>query len=174
MNILALISRFQSEQDCFDFVESIRFKDGSYCPLCGGTKVRKKKEKARVGRWQCKDCKSSFNVLPGTFLQGTRVSLRKWIIAIGLMVNAKKSLFSCQLARDLELTQMTAWFMQQRIRMAMAGDNMGFLAGVVEMDETYLGGKPRKPNKRDDDEASPRGRGRTKRRCWARWSAAAM
>ena len=152
MNILTLISRFQNEQDCFDYLESIRFKSGAYCPLCGGTEVRKKREKKRVGRWQCKDCKSSFNVLSGTFLQKTRVSLRKWVIAIGLMVNAKKSLSSCQLARDLELTQMTAWYMQQRIRMAMANNSLGFLSGVVEADETYIGGKKRKPNKREDDD----------------------
>ena len=80
-------------------------------------------------------------MLSGTFLQQTRVSLRKWVIAIGLMVNAKKSLSSCQLARDLEMTQMTAWYMQQRIRMAMAENRLGFLAGVVEADEAYIGGK---------------------------------
>lgn len=152
MNILALTTKFQTEQDCFDYLEDVRFKDGAYCPLCGGTEVRKKNEKGRVGRWQCKGCKSSFNVLSGTFLQQTRVSLRKWVIAIGLMVNAKKSLSSCQLARDLELTQMTAWYMQQRIRMAMAENKLGFLAGVVEADEAYIGGKKRKPNKREDDE----------------------
>ena len=151
---MALFSRFQTEQDCYDYLESIRFKDGAYCPLCGGTEIRKKNEKGRVGRWQCKDCKSSFNVCSGTFLQQTRVSLRKWVLAIGLMVNAKKSLSSCQLARDLELTQMTAWYMQQRIRMAMANNSMGFLAGVVEADEAYIqtDGKKRKPNKREDDE----------------------
>ena len=161
MNILALTSKFQNEQDCYDYLEEIRFKDGSYCPLCGGTAVAKKKEKNRIGRWQCRDCKSSFNVLSGTFLQKTRVSLRKWVIAIGLMVNAKKSLSSCQLARDLELTQMTAWYMQQRIRMAMSENRLGFLAGVVEVDEAYIGGKKRKPNKREDDEPHSGGSGKT-------------
>ena len=161
MNILALFSKFQTEQDCYDYLEGIRFKDGAYCPLCGGTEVRKKTEAGRTGRWQCKDCKSSFNVLSGTFLQKTRVSLRKWVLAIGIMVDAKKSLSSYQLARDLELTQMTAWYMQQRIRMAMAEDKLGFLAGVVEADEAYIGGKKRKPNKREDDEPHSGGANKT-------------
>ena len=77
------------------------------------------------------------------------------------MVNAKKSLSSCQLARDLELTQMTAWYMQQRIRMAMAENKLGFLSGVVEADEAYIGGKKRKPNERDDDEPHAGGSAKT-------------
>ncbi len=84
-------------------------------------------------------------------------------MAIGLIVNAKKSLSSCQLARDLDLTQPTAWYMQQRIRAQMATKQGEILLqGIVEADETYLGGKPRKRNNKNDDEPPKRGRGTKK------------
>ena len=83
-------------------------------------------------------------------------------LACGLVINAKKSLSSYQLARDLDLNQKTAWYMQQRIRAAMAADQAPLLQGIVEADETYVGGKPRKGNKRDDDKPSKRGRGTSK------------
>ena len=95
--------------------------------------------------------------------------LQKWFAVIGLMLNAKKSLSSYQLARDLGLTQPTALYMQQRIRSEMATENIALLKGIVEADETYVGGKPRKKNKKnkknkrnDDDEPSKRGRGTKK------------
>ena len=69
-----------------------------------------------------------------------------------LVVNAKKSLSSYQLARDLEMNQKSAWFMQQRIRAAMASDQSPMLTGVVEADETYVGEKPRKSKKRKDND----------------------
>ena len=75
------------------------------------------------------------------------------------MTNAKKSLSSCQLARDLDMTQQSALYMQKRIRSQMAAEQSAILLqGIVEADETYVGGKPRKPNRRDDDTPSPRGR----------------
>ena len=79
------------------------------------------------------------------------------------MVNAKKSLSSPQLARDLDMNQKSAWYMQQRIRAAMAADQAPMLHGIVEADETYVGAKPRKGNRRDDDgPGAPRGRGTSK------------
>ena len=150
---------------CIEYLENIRFSSTPYCPLCGGVKVARKAELKRIGRWNCHNCKSSFNVLSGTLFEKTQVPLQKWFLAIGLIVNAKKSLSSCQLARDLELTQPTAWYMQQRIRSEMASKQSDILLqGIVEADETYVGGKPRKGNKRDkdSDNNNPRGRGTRK------------
>ncbi len=124
-------------------------------PHCKSTNIARKADSERVGRWNCHACKSSFNVLSGTVFQKTR-------IAIGLMVNAKKSLSSCQLARDLRVSQPAAWYMQQRIRVAMVASERELLQGIVEMDETYLGGKPRKGNKREDDKPAKKGRGTSK------------
>lgn len=151
MNLFETIRRFPDQQACIDHLESIRFKNGAYCPLCGSVEnVKRKKENNLVGRWNCHDCKKSFNVLSGTIMQGTHIPLQKWFVAIALIVNAKKSLSSYQLGRDLELNQKSAWYMQQRIRAAMASDQAPMLTGIVEADETYVGGRPRKQNKRDD------------------------
>ena len=94
--------------------------------------------------------------------QGTKVELQKWFLAISLIANAKKSLSSYQLARDLGLTQPTALFMQQRIRSEMGRKSSKLLQGIIEADEAYIGGKPRKRNRRKDDPPNKRGRGTKK------------
>lgn len=151
MNLISIFNQFPDQQSCIAHLEQIRWPEKAFCPLCGKDNVARKVEGAKIGRWNCHDCKSSFNVLSGTIFKGTHIPLQKWFLAIGLMANAKKSLSSYQLARDLELNQKSAWFMQQRIRAAMASDEGALLQGIIEADETYLGGKPRhkdKDNKR--------------------------
>lgn len=149
MNLINIFTRFPDQEACIEHLEGIRFSASSYCPHCGSVDVARKEDSGRVGRWNCHACKSSFNVLSGTIFEKTKVPLQKWFMAVGLVVNAKKSLSSCQLARDLELNQKTAWFMQQRIRAEMASKQSGIrLQGIVEADETYVGGKPRKGNKK--------------------------
>ena len=163
MNLIEIFRRFPDQQACIDHLESIRYANGPYCPHCGSVEnVKRKKENDRVGRWNCHGCHSSFNVLSGTVMQGTQIPLQKWFLGIALMLNAKKSLSSYQLARDLELNQQAALHMQHRIRAAMASDQADMLSGIVEADETYVGGKPRKSNKRDDDKDNKRGRGTDK------------
>jgi transposase-like protein len=82
-------------------------KDGAYCPYCASMDVSRKCENDLVGRWNCHDCHASFRVTQGTLFQGMKISLQKWFLAITLMHNAKKSLSSHQLARDLNLNQKT-------------------------------------------------------------------
>ena len=163
MNLITIFRRFPDQHSCIAHLENIRWGNKPHCPKCGSTHVAPKCDGDRVGRWNCHDCKASFNVLSGTIFEKTRVPLQKWFLAIGLMINAKKSLSSYQLARDVELTHQTALYMQQRIRAAMAADDAGLLQGIVEADETYVGGKPRKGNRRDQDgPGAPRGRGPTR------------
>ena len=162
MNLITIFSLYPDQEACIEHLEAVRWGDEAHCPHCGSTEVARKAERHRIGRWNCRDCKSSFNVLSGTIFEKTKVELQKWFLAVGLVVNAKKSLSSYQLARDLELNQKTAWYMQQRIRAAMAADQAPMLQGIVEADETYVGGKPRKGNKRDDDNPNKRGRGTKK------------
>ena len=162
MNLITIFSLYPDQEACIEHLEAVRWGDEAHCPHCGSAEVARKAERHRIGRWNCRDCKSSFNVLSGTIFEKTKVELQKWFLAVGLVVNAKKSLSSYQLARDLELNQKTAWYMQQRIRAAMAADQAPMLQGIVEADETYVGGKPRKRNKRDDDKPSKRGRGTSK------------
>ena len=162
MSLIGIFTRYPDQESCIEHLENIRWGDNPCCPKCGCLEVARKADGDRVGRWNCRVCKSSFNVLSGTIFEKTRVPLQKWFLAIGLMIHAKKSLSSCQLARDLDLTQPTAWYVQHRIRAAMTDDQLPLLQGIVEADETYLGGKPRKTNKKDGAPPSPRGRGTKK------------
>lgn len=162
MNLLTIFSRFPDQEACIAHLEKVRWAATPSCPFCGATTVARKSDSGRMGRWNCHGCKSSFNVLSGTIFEKTRLPLQKWFLAIGLMVSAKKSLSSFQLARDLDMNQKSAWYMQQRIRAAMLTKEGNLLQGIVEADETYVGGKPRKGNKRKDDKPSKRGRGTSK------------
>ena len=166
MNLIKIFKRFPDQEACIEHLEDIRFKDTPHCLHCGSTHVARKHDGNRIGRWNCHDCKSSFNVLSGTIFEKTKIPLQKWFLAIGLIVNAKKSLSSCQLARDLELNQKTAWYMQQRIRTQMVAEQTketGLLQGIVEADGAYVGVKPRKANNKDFPSPKlPRGRGTDK------------
>ena len=167
MTIYETMEKYPTHQSCIEFLESIRFKDGAYCPHCGSVKVAKKAEKRNdkeyesglkisekqlIGRWNCHDCKSSFNVMSGTIFQGTQIPLQKWFVAVSIIMNAKKSLSSHQLARDIGIAQSSSLYLMERVRAEMATDNKSLLQGIVEADETYVGGKPRKGNKRSDDD----------------------
>lgn len=160
MDLASVFKRFPDQQACIAHLETVRWGDKPCCPYCGGFKVARKRENQRVGRWNCFDCYSSFNVLQGTIFQRTKIPLQKWFLGIALMINAKKSLSSCQLARDLDMHQGSCWYMQQRIRTAMAGEEGTLLRGIVEADETYIGGKPRR--KQGVKIPLKRGRGTTK------------
>ena len=151
MNLLTIFTRYPDQEACIEHLETVRWGEDMTCPHCQATNVGRKADSGRLGRWNCHACHSSFNVLSGTIFRKTRIPLQKWFLAIGLVVNAKKSLSSHQLARDLDTTQPTALYMQQRIRAAMAAKQVPFLQGIVEADETYVGGKPRKRNKRDEN-----------------------
>ena len=161
MNLLTVFRRFPTEQSCFDHLEKIRWCGVPTCPHCESGRVEPKADGDRIGRWNCHACKCSFNVLSGTILSKTKIPLQKWFLAVSMMANAKKSMSSHQLARDLNLPQTTAYYMQQRIRAQMAKDMTGLLQGIVEADETYVGGKPRKRSKNDKTQ-HPRGRGTSK------------
>ena len=167
MNLITVTERFPTQESCIAHLERIRFGDEPFCPLCGTVgECARKKQGNRIGRWNCHACKTSFNVLSKTMFQGTHLPLQKWFCAIALIVNAKKSLSSCQLARDLNMNQKTAWYMQQRIRAEMATKQGRIrLSGLIEADETFVGGRPRKRNKRDDDQPNLPRTGNAQDRC---------
>ncbi len=130
-------------------------------PHCDSVRVARKIDGGRIGRWNCHACHRSYNVLANTVFCGTKIPLQKWFLCIGLMVNAKKSLSSHQLARDLNLVQSTALYMQVRIRAQMGSAQAGLLRGIVEVDETYVGGRPRHASP-TSPRNNPRGRGTRK------------
>lgn len=143
MNIMQVSRSFPDHESCIRHLETVRWKGLPTCPHCESSDVARKKENDLVGRWNCHDCKSSFNVLSGTLFQGTRIALQKWFLAITLIANAKKSLSSHQLARDLDMNVKSAWYLMQRIRGEMQRQESGnLLQGIIEADETFVGGKP--------------------------------
>ena len=161
MDMVTIFEKFPNQEACIAHLENVRWGNEPHCPHCDSTRVARKAEGAKIGRWNCHDCKSSFNVLSKTVFQKTKIPLQKWFLGISLVLNAKKSLSSHQLARDLNLTRQTAWYMKMRIRRAMV-DNDVFLIGIVEADETYVGGDP-KNRRNNDDDPPKRGRGTKKK-----------
>ena len=165
MDIIKIMEMFPTQVDCIDYLERLRWAGGlPECSHCASTHVRKRNETetiGRIGRWNCHDCKATFKVTHGTLFHGTKTPLQKWFLAIALMGNAKKSLSSCQLARDLGLKQRTAWRIMMAIRAEMGKENV-LLQGIVEADETYIGGKGKKDTDKETGEPRKRGRGTAK------------
>ena len=169
MNLIEVMQKFPTQEACIEHLEKIRWQGNPQCPHCESEHVGRKNESeeeskvGRTGRWNCFDCQASFKVTCKTMFHGTKIPLQKWFLAISLILNAKKSLSSHQLARDLDLNQKTAWRIETCIRAEMVKEtNALTLQGIVETDETYVGGKPRKTNKKEDREPATRGRGTEK------------
>ena len=163
MNLIEVMQRFPDQESCIEHLEQVRWQGTPKCPHCESEHVRRRNESetGRIGRYNCHGCHTTFKVTHGTIFQNTKIPLQKWFLAISLMVNAKKGLSSCQLARDLGLAQKTTWRIMMAIRTEMAKGNP-ILEGIVEADETYIGGKRRKDYDREEGEPRKRGRGTAK------------
>lgn len=136
---------FEDQDTCLGYMIALRWPDGVVCPRCQSRRVR---FIATRRLWECREghpC-ARFSVKTGTVMEDSPLKLDKWLIGIWLEANAKNSISSYEVHRALKITQKTAWFMQQRIRLAMQSGGffqpMGDPAGV-EVDETYIGGKAR-------------------------------
>lgn len=165
MDILSVLHSFQTQEQAIDYLERVRWKGRPVCPYCKSEAVGRHASGDRAGqRWQCRSCKRAFAVTVGTIFHGTHIPLRQWFLVVALMLNAKKSASACQIARDIGVRRPTVWSMMHRVRLAMANDpaQAALLQGIVEADETYIGGKPRKGNRRADDQPAKRGRGTAK------------
>lgn len=128
---------FNNEEACRKHFEAIRFAKGDYCPFCKHDKINRFSDGKR---YRCASCKRDFTIKTGTLFGESKIPLKKWFIAIYLLTNSKKGISSISLAEQVGVTQKTAWYMDMRIREALK-QNKGKLIGVVEVDETYLGGK---------------------------------
>ena len=162
MNIIQIFKQFPTQESCVKHLEKIRWGDKPICVYCSSTNTN---PLVKELRHHCNKCCKSFSVTVNTIFHQTHVPLQKWFLLISLMQNAKKGLSSLQASRDIEVSQTSTWSMMHRIRKAMSDDG-SLLSGIIEMDETYVGGKPRKEIKKDDDDenniGSPRGRGTKK------------
>lgn len=138
-SLFEMLQVFSDEQKCIDHFRAIRWANGAYCPYCGHTEIYTFFDNRTH---KCKACRQRFSIKVGTIFEDTKVSLQKWFMAIWLATSHKKGIASVQLAKDIKVTQKTAWFMLHRLRHAAKTGSFNMpLQGTVEADETYVGGK---------------------------------
>lgn len=156
MNLIEIAERFPTELDCIIYAESIRYGVRVKCAYCDSKNLSNR----RIDhRHKCKDCNKSTAVTVNSTLHNTRIPLKIWFFALAVITDAKKGMSALQLQRNINVSYPTAFSMYHKLRALMMVQNkeIPYLEGVVEMDETFIGGKPRKfdnaslpPKKRDD------------------------
>lgn len=149
MNLIDVTRQFSDEKKCLDYLIAMRWPDGVRCTVCGNHKVSEVQRKAtsknkRNRFFLCLEpsCKSQFSATTGTMMHDSHLGLDKWFMALAIIVDAKKGISALQLQKHLGIgSYRTAWYMYHRIRKAMSDPDGFNMSGVVEMDETYIGGK---------------------------------
>lgn len=139
-NLKDLFAKFSDEQACRDFLVQQRWNGSPVCPYCGSGKWYSIENRKR---FKCgnSECYKKYSVTVGTVFHATNIPLTTWFPAMYIISAHKKGISSVQLAKDLGVTQKTAWFMNHRIRESLREKNSPLLSGMVEMDETFVGGK---------------------------------
>jgi transposase-like protein len=131
---------FNDPDKCHEYSTSLRWPEGVTCPRCGH------KEHSYIStrrKWFCKGCKKQFTTKVATIFEDSPISMDKWMMAVWLIVNCKNGISSYEIAKDIGVTQKSAWFMDHRIRRALQEGTFEKLSGEVEVDETFIGGKAR-------------------------------
>lgn len=163
MDINQFRNMFLDEGNCRRYLEELIWPFGRVCPHCGGLKSwRIEGESSRAGLYECGGCAGQFTVTTKTPMHSTKLPLQTWLLAMYLIITSSKGISSVVLARWLGINQKTAWKIGHAVRVMMAehADSLGMLSGIVELDEKYLGGKPRFQR----GVKHPRGKG-TKKAC---------
>jgi transposase-like protein len=135
---------FSNPDNCIDYLAVRRWPNGVICPICGSERVSQFNPTRKT--WKCSKhhARREFSVKVGSVCEDSAIGLDKWLTALWLLSNCKNGISSCELARHLDITQKTAWFMLHRIRLALQDEFFGSkLGGEVEVDETFIGGKTR-------------------------------
>ena len=137
ISIIELIKMFPTEKSAKKYITKRRWPDGVICPCCN-TNDRITTRKSDY--YRCNACKNDFTVRTATIFERSHIPLQKWLYAMYLLMTARKGVSSLQLAKEIGITQKSAWFMLQRIREA-CGNDLTALRGIIEIDETFIGGK---------------------------------
>ncbi len=142
MNLPDLIEQFRSEDKCREYLEDLRWPNGVRCPRCGGNSVSRIEKR---NQWECNEpsCRYQFSVTAGTVFHDSHLPLWKWFLAIYLIGESKKGISAKQLQRTLGVSYKTAWYLGHRVRSAMEEGSPVPLKGIVEIDETWVGGLKR-------------------------------
>ncbi|HEX4961910.1 MAG TPA: IS1595 family transposase [Thermoanaerobaculia bacterium] len=155
--LLEAVRYFGNPDTCREFMAELRWPNGVVCPTCGRSDVR---FIATRKLWECKDKhpRKQFSIKVGTIFEDSPLGMEKWLPVVWLIANCKNGISSYEVARDLGVTQKTAWFMLQRVRVAMETGTFQKISGEVEVDETFIGGLARNMHKKVR-EAKIHGRG---------------
>jgi transposase-like protein len=139
VNIMDLIKEYGSEDKCRKYLEALRWPNGPRCRRCGSVNTLPIPQR---GQYRCRDCEYHFSVTAGTIFQDSHLPLTKWFLTTYMMIDSKKKSISAnQIKRTIGVSYKTAWYLCHRIREAMKDANPERLSGIVEVDETYIGGK---------------------------------
>jgi len=133
-----LFEMFPDQETARTYLEGRLWPNGPRCPVCGlGVRITER----AGGFYRCNQCKEDFTVRTGTIFERSHVPLHKWVYAMYLLVTARMGVSSMQLAKEIGITQKSAWFVLHRLREACGGRDLTKLAGIIEIDETFIGGK---------------------------------
>lgn len=161
VDLSSLAKQFSDEDAARAYLEALRWPNGVACPRCGSIAGPYRLQSrpgstTRKGVWKCRACRRQFTVTVGTIFEDSHIALSKWLLAIHLLCASKKGISAHQLHRMLGLTYKSAWFMAHRIRYAMTQPPLvDKLKGIVEADETYVGGKRHGKRGRGADNKTP-------------------
>jgi transposase-like protein len=141
MNLMTLMKDFDTDAECRTALEDLRWPTGVRCPRCDIDKIYRAEHKKARQQFDCASCGYQFSVTVGTILQDSKLPLPTWFAATFLICEAKKGISSNQLKRTLGVSYKTAWYLSHRIRAAMKDESAPLLEGVLEGDETWVGGR---------------------------------
>ena len=144
MNLSALNTDFDTDSECRQALEELRWPEGVKCLRCNSDKISRISTR---NQYDCDACRYRFSVTTGTVFHDSHLPLPKWFLATLLMCEAKKGISANQMKRTLGVAHKTAWYLCHRIRQAMSEVNPQPLSGTVEMDETYIGGRRKRIGK---------------------------
>jgi len=137
MDLIELISRFGSDEKCRQYLELLRFPNGVFCIRCQSSKISRNYKR---NQFVCDACNYQFSVTAGTIFHNSHLPLQKWFCAVYLMCESRKGISANQLKRTLKVAYKTAWYLCHRIRKAVENADNVLLTGIVECDETFVGG----------------------------------
>ena len=135
---MKLMEQYGSDEACREVLTKLRWQDGVQCPRCGSKSIRNSYTREQ---YDCGSCGYQFSSITGTIFQDTHLPLQKWFVAVYLMIESKKGISANQMKRTLNVSYKSAWYLCHRIRATMVTENGKKLNGIVEVDETWVGGK---------------------------------
>lgn len=160
MKLTTFLRRFGTDDACRAHMEAVRWPDGPICPKCGSVERVTTVAGARDGLYRCNVCGKQFTVTVGTAMEGTHLPLRNWYLAMYLMLSTAKPISAMSLSRQLGIQYRTCWHLLHRLRAMLESDQKLPLTGIIEADETYVGGKARNLQKHRSRPKRGRGTGK--------------